>query len=72
MMVMLYYDSNLMKIIAYGKTRNEALAKMRRALEELIIEGVDTNQDFLLDIICNPDYIKGDFDTSFIKNNFNI
>ena len=58
------------KIIALGTNRNEALAKMKRALEELVIDGVDTNRDFLFDIITNPDFIRGKFDTSFIENKF--
>ena len=58
------------KIIVYGNTRNEAIAKMKRALEELVIEGVETNRDFLFEIIKNPDFIRGNFDTSFIEKNF--
>ena len=58
------------KIIVYGTTRNEAIAKMKRALEELVIEGVETNRDFLFEIIKNPDFIRGNFDTSFIEKNF--
>ena len=62
-----YYDSMIAKIIVYGTTRNEAIAKMRRALEELVIEGVETNRDFLFEIIRNPDFIRGNFDTAFIE-----
>lgn len=61
------YDSMIAKIIAYGVSRNEAISKMKRALEELVIEGVDTNADFLFDIIKNPNFIRGNFDTSFIE-----
>ncbi len=61
-----YYDSMIAKIIVYGATRNEAIAKMKRSLEELVIDGIDTNRDFLFDIIRNPDFIRGNFDTSFI------
>lgn len=61
------YDSMIAKIIAFGISRNEAIAKMKRALEELVIDGVDTNRDFLFEIIKNPDFIRGDFDTSFIS-----
>ena len=61
------YDSMLAKIIAHGTTRNEAIAKMKRALEELVIEGVDTNVDFLFNIITNLDFIRGKYDTSFIE-----
>ena len=62
-----YYDSMIAKIIVYGTTRNEAIAKMKRALEELVIEGIETNRDFLFDIIRNPDFIRGNFDTAFIE-----
>lgn len=61
------YDSMLIKLISHGANRNEAIAKMKRALEELVIEGVDTNIDFLLRIITNPDFIRGNYDTSFIE-----
>lgn len=61
------YDSMLAKIIAFGTTRNEAIAKMKRALEELVIDGVDTNRDFLFEIIKNPNFIRGNFDTSFVE-----
>ena len=55
------------KIITHGVTRNEAIAKMKRALEELVIDGVDTNRDFLFEIIRNPNFIRGNFDTGFIE-----
>ena len=58
------------KIIAYGANRNEAISKMKRALEETVIEGIDTNIDFLLEIIKNKNFIRGDYDTSFIEVNF--
>ncbi len=62
-----YYDSMIAKIIVHGNTRNEAIAKMKRSLEELVIDGVTTNRDFLFDIIRNPNFIRGKFDTSFIE-----
>ncbi len=61
------YDSMIAKIITHGDTRNEAISKMKRALEEIVIEGVDTNIDFLFQIIKNPNFIRGNFDTSFIE-----
>ncbi len=61
------YDSMLAKIIVHGTNRNEAIAKMKRALEELVIDGVDTNIDFLFSIITNLDFIRGKYDTSFIE-----
>lgn len=61
------YDSMIAKIITHGDTRNEAISKMKRALEETVIEGVNTNIDFLFKIIKNPTFIRGNFDTSFIE-----
>ena len=61
------YDSMIAKIITYGVSRNEAIAKMKRALEELVIEGIVTNRDFLFEVIKNPNFIRGNFDTGFIE-----
>lgn len=61
------YDSMIAKLIVHGNSRNEAIAKMKRALEEFVIEGVDTNIDFLLRIITNLNFIRGNYDTSFIE-----
>ena len=61
------YDSMLAKVIVHGNTRGEAIAKMRRALEESVIDGVDTNIDFLFGIIKNNNFIRGNFDTSFVE-----
>ena len=66
-----YYDSMIAKIIVHGNSRNEAISKMKRALEELVIDGVETNRDFLFDIIRKPNFIRGDFDTSFIEKEMN-
>ena len=62
------YDSMIAKIIAFGTSRKKKKKKMKRALEELVIEGVETNRDFLFEIITNPNFIRGDFDTQFLKN----
>ena len=64
------YDSMIGKLIVHGRDREEALCKMRRALGEFIIEGVDTNIDFQFKIVNNENFIKGDFDTSFISKEF--
>jgi len=63
-----FYDSMLAKVIVHGKDRKEAIAKMRRCLHELVIEGLDTNIEFLEEILCNEKYQEGIFDTSFIAN----
>lgn len=64
-----YYDSMIGKIIVHDKDRASAIAKMQSALGELIIEGVDTNIDFLYEILCHENFISGEFNTSFIENN---
>ena len=61
-----YYDSMLAKLIVYGKTREEAIAKMKTALGEVVIEGIDTNIDFQYDILNNEDYQAGNIDIEFI------
>ena len=64
------YDSMLMKLIVHGKDRNEAIAKMRSALGELVIEGIESNLDFQFEILCHPAYEEGDTDTHFIQTYF--
>lgn len=64
------YDSMLLKLIVHGKDRNEAIAKMRSALGELIIEGIETNVDFQFDILSHEAYRSGDVDTDFIPRYF--
>ena len=61
-----YYDSMIAKIIVYAENREEAIAKMKRALEECVIDGIDTNIDFLLKIINCNEFKEGNYDTSFI------
>jgi len=62
-----FYDSMIGKIIVYGEDRAEAIRKMCATLEELVVEGPDTNQTFLYIIMNDHDYIKSNFDTSFVK-----
>lgn len=62
-----YYDSMLAKLIVYADTREEAISKMRSALGEVIIEGIETNIDYQYEIINHPDYISGDIDIKFIE-----
>ncbi|MCI8741783.1 MAG: acetyl-CoA carboxylase biotin carboxylase subunit [Lachnospiraceae bacterium] len=64
------YDSMLMKIIVHGKDREEAIARMRSMLGEVIIEGIDTNLDFQYEILNHPAYRNGDTDTHFIPTYF--
>ena len=62
-----YYDSMIAKIIVRGRDRREAIAKMRTALEEIVIVGVDTNLDFQFAIMENETFCAGKADTSFIE-----
>ncbi len=65
------YDSMLMKLIVHGRDRKEAIAKMRSALGELVIEGIDTNLDFQYEILSNYVYEDGQaVDTDFIPAYF--
>lgn len=64
------YDSMLLKLIVHGNDRKDAIAKMRSALGELIIEGIETNVDFQFEILSHPAYQEGDTDTHFIPTYF--
>ncbi|MBE5705511.1 MAG: acetyl-CoA carboxylase biotin carboxylase subunit [Erysipelotrichaceae bacterium] len=62
-----HYDSMIAKVIVHGRNRIEAIRKMRRVLSELVIDGIDTNQELQYLILHESDYVKGNFDTSFIE-----
>lgn len=62
-----YYDSMISKLIAHGSDREDAINKMKWALSEFIVEGVDTNIDFQLEIIKNPDFRSGNYDIGFLN-----
>ncbi|HJC47973.1 MAG TPA: acetyl-CoA carboxylase biotin carboxylase subunit [Candidatus Lachnoclostridium pullistercoris] len=64
------YDSMLLKLIVHSKDRATAIAKMRSALGELVIEGIDTNLDFQYEILNNEAFQEGDTDTGFIPRYF--
>lgn len=61
-----YYDSMLAKLIVHADSRKEAIDKMRSALGEVVIEGIDTNIDYEYEIINNSEFISGNFDVDFI------
>ncbi|MBS6765523.1 MAG: acetyl-CoA carboxylase biotin carboxylase subunit [Clostridium sp.] len=62
-----YYDSMLAKLIVHAGNRKEAIRKMRSALGEIIIEGIDTNVDYQYEILHHPDFESGDIDIEFIE-----
>ncbi|HEU5358630.1 MAG TPA: acetyl-CoA carboxylase biotin carboxylase subunit [Gemmatimonadales bacterium] len=62
-----YYDSLLAKVIAHGNDRDEALARMRQALDSFVIEGVTTTIPFLARVIRHPDFAAGRIDTKFLE-----
>jgi acetyl-CoA carboxylase biotin carboxylase subunit len=61
-----YYDSLVAKIIAYGDTRSESIARMRRALEMFVVEGIKTSIPLQRKIMADPDFAEGHFDTHFL------
>ena len=62
-----YYDSMIAKIIVHASGRLDAIRKMRVALQETIVDGIDTNVDFLYLLMFHPEYMLGRFDTSFLE-----
>ena len=65
----IYYDPLISKLISWGKTRQESIARMRRALYEYKITGVKTNIKFLERIMDVPDFVEGTYNTHFIEKN---
>ena len=68
----IYYDPMISKLITYGKDRNEAIEKMIRAIDDYTIIGVNTTLSFGKFVMKHPLFIKGKFDTHFVKNHFDI
>jgi acetyl-CoA carboxylase biotin carboxylase subunit len=62
-----YYDSMIAKIIAHGRDRHEAIARMRRALEMTVIEGIKTSIPLHLKILNDPDFVAGRLSTAFME-----
>jgi acetyl-CoA carboxylase biotin carboxylase subunit len=63
-----YYDSMIAKIVCHGLTRDEAIARMRRALEECVIEGVHTTLAFQEEILRDPRFLRADLSTRFLDD----
>ena len=62
------YDSMIAKLITTAQTREEAIAKMRRALDEFVVEGVKTTIPFHLQLMDDPDYLAGNYTTKFMED----
>ena len=61
-----YYDSMIAKLIVHAATREEAIMKMRWALAEFLVEGVDTNIEFQLALLHNRSFVRGKYDIGFL------
>ncbi len=64
--VSIHYDPMIAKLIVHGETREEAIAEMQSALENTVLSGLITNQEFLYNVFLNEEFVKGDVDTGFI------
>jgi acetyl-CoA carboxylase biotin carboxylase subunit len=64
-----FYDSMIAKIIVHGRTRNEAILRMRRALEETLITGITTNTELLYMLMYSPEFLSNHTDTGFLERN---
>lgn len=65
--VLPFYDSMIAKVILHDKTRDEVIEKAIRSLEEIDIEGIDTNIEFLLEVLLNESFLDHKYDTSLIE-----
>jgi propionyl-CoA carboxylase alpha chain len=66
----MYYDSMIAKLIVHGKDRNDAIAKMRAALNGFVIRGVSSNIPFQAALLAHPKFVTGDFNTGFIAEHY--
>ena len=62
-----YYDSLIAKLVVHGPTRNECLMRLRRALEEIVIGGIDTTIDLHRRLVSNGDFVNGDYDVHWLE-----
>ncbi len=63
-----YYDSMIAKVVAFGDTRDVAIARMERALRETLVEGVHTTRELCLEILAAPAFREGCYDVEFLPN----
>ena len=62
-----HYDSLIAKLVVHGKTRNECLMRLRRALEEIFVGGIKSNIELHRRLIAEPDFINGDYDIRWLE-----
>ena len=62
-----YYDSMIAKLMTHGRTRAEAIARMKRSLDVMVVEGIKTSIPMHRKILDDPDFVAGRFDTSFME-----
>jgi acetyl-CoA carboxylase biotin carboxylase subunit len=63
-----FYDSLIGKLIVYGKSRNECLSRLRRALDEYVIDGIETTLPLFRELVRNPDIINGEYDIHWLEH----
>ena len=68
--VLPHYDSLVAKLLAWGNNRTEAISRMKRALDEFVIDGIKTTIPFHIKVLDNPDFISGNFTTHFVERHF--
>ena len=68
--ISMFYDSMIAKLIVHGSDRNDAIAKMRDALNRFVIRGVSSNIPFQAALLAHPKFVSGDFNTGFIAENY--
>jgi propionyl-CoA carboxylase alpha chain len=66
----MFYDSMIAKLIVHGKDRNDAIAKMREALNGFAIRGISSNIPFQAALLAHPDFVSGKFNTGFIAQHY--
>ena len=62
-----YYDSLIGKLIVFGKNRNECMMRLRRALDEFVIEGIETTIPLFQSLLMNADIMNGEYDIHWLE-----
>jgi len=66
----MFYDSMIAKLVVHGRDRNEAIAKMREALNGFVIRGISSNIPFQAALLAHPKFVSGEFNTGFIAEHY--